>query len=225
MQATQKVLVVGATGGSGRAAVEELLRQGHQVTAFSRSADTLAGLSDRLNIVNGDASDPDDLDRVMPGHDAVVVTLGITENPLRVRFFGPARTPLNIRSTGTRNVVAAMRKHGVRRLIAQTSYGVGETRGNLRLIDRLFFTLLLQPQIADTEVQEAEVRRSGVDWVLAQPVHLTDADAAEAPFASEDGRVREWKITRKSVARFLAEAVATGRYVGQSIALSGGGAS
>ena len=64
---TMNILVVGATGGSGRATVEELLSAGHHVTAFSRHADTLAGLSDRLHTVNGDATDPDDIDGVVPG--------------------------------------------------------------------------------------------------------------------------------------------------------------
>ncbi len=32
----------------------------------------------------------------------------------------------------------------------------------------------MKPQMDDTEVQEKLVRNSGVDWVLAQPVHLTD---------------------------------------------------
>ena len=159
----------------------------------------------------------------MAGHDAVIITLGITENPLRVRLFGAARTPLDVRSAGTRNVIAAMRKHGVRRLVVQSSYGVGETRGSLRWVERLFFGLLLKPQIADTEVQELEVRESGVDWVLAQPVHLTDDESDEMPFASADGQVREWKISRKGVARFLALAAQAPEYVGQSVALSGAG--
>ena len=50
---TMNILVVGATGGSGHATVEELLNAGHRVTAFSRHADKLAGLSDRLHTVNG----------------------------------------------------------------------------------------------------------------------------------------------------------------------------
>ena len=91
-------------------------------------------------------------------------------------------------------MIAAMRKHGVRRLVVQSSYGVGETRRSLRWVERMFFSLLLKPQIADTEVQELEVRESGVDWVLAQPVHLTDDESEEMPFASTDGQVREWKI-------------------------------
>jgi len=223
MEESQKVLVVGATGGTGRATIDALLKRGHRVTAFSRHAESLENSSDRLTLLNGDATNPDDVDRAVAGHDAVIITLGITENPLRVRLFGAARTPLDVRSAGTRNVIAAMRKQGVRRLVVQSSYGVGETRSSLRWVDGLFFSLLLKPQIADTEVQELEVRDSGVDWVLAQPVHLTDDDSDDMPFASADGEVREWKISRKGVGRFLALAAQVPEYVGQSVALSGAG--
>ena len=71
-----KVLVVGASGGSGRAATEALLAAGHEVTAFARHADRLAARSDRLRLVNGDAMNPWDVDAAVRGQDAVVVTLG-----------------------------------------------------------------------------------------------------------------------------------------------------
>ncbi|HVK78101.1 MAG TPA: NAD(P)H-binding protein, partial [Kofleriaceae bacterium] len=167
-----KVLVIGSTGGSGRAAVAHLLTEGHEVTAFARRADPTLAPHARLSVVTGDALDPADVDRAVAGQDAVVVTLGITENPLRVRLRGPARTALDVRSAGTRNVIAAMRRHGVRKLVVQTSYGVGDTRDRLGLVNRLFFALLLKPQIADTEIQNQEVADSGLDWVLVQPVHL-----------------------------------------------------
>ena len=217
---TMNVLVVGATGGSGRAAVEELLNAGHRVTAFSRHADTLEGLSDRLHTVNGDATDPDDVDGVVPGHDAVVVTLGITENPLRVRLFGAAKTPTDVRSAGTRNVIAAMRRHGVRRLAVQSSFGVGNTRGRLRWVDRLFFTLLLRPQIEDTEMQEQAVRESQLEWVIAQPVHLTNDASATPAFASPQGHTRTWSVSRRQVARFLRQVVEERAYLDHAVALS-----
>ncbi|MGB5284528.1 MAG: NAD(P)-binding oxidoreductase [Polyangiales bacterium] len=225
MEKAQNVLVVGATGGTGRATVEALLKRGHRVTAFSRHAESLEIDSDRVTLLNGDATRPDDVEQAVAGQDAVIVTLGITENPMRVRLFGAARTPDDVRSSGTRNVIAAMRKHGVRRLVVQSSYGVGETRGSLRWIERLFFGLLLKPQIADTEVQELVVRESGVDWVLAQPVHLTDDDSDAMPFASAEGEVRDWKISRKDVGRFLAHAAQGAEFVGRSVALSGAGVS
>lgn len=221
MNEARKVLVVGATGGSGRAAVERLLNAGYFVTAFSRHAHELANVSDRITTIDGDATDAADVDRAMSGQDAVIVTLGIAENPLRVRLFGAARTPQDVRSAGTQNVIAAMRKHGVRRLVVLSSFGVGKTRGRLRWLERLFFSLLLKPQIADTEAQESAVRGSDVEWVLAQPVHLTDGEDSAMPFASPEGQVRQWKVSRKRVARFLVQAVRSSDYLGHSVALSG----
>ncbi|MBW2189387.1 MAG: hypothetical protein JRG93_07325 [Deltaproteobacteria bacterium] len=61
--------------------------------------------------------------------------------------------------------------------------------------------------------------------MLAQPVHLPDDDSDDMPFVSPDGHVREWKISRKGVGRFLALAAQTPEYVGQSVALSGAGVS
>jgi nucleoside-diphosphate-sugar epimerase len=217
-----KVLVVGASGGSGRAATEALLAAGHEVTAFARHADGLRLASDRLKRVNGDAMNPADVEAAVRGQDAVVVTLGISENPVRVRFLGPAHTPLHVRSVGTRNVISAMRKHGLRRLVVQTSYGVGGTRDRLRFADRLFFQLLLKPQIADTEIQDREVSESGLDWVIAQPVHLTDCQKDEEPVLSTAGETARMKVSRKSVGRFLARAVVDPAFVRKSVALSGG---
>lgn len=212
-----KVLVIGATGGSGRAAVEELRCAGHDVTAFARRPEELSGM---VRVAKGDATNANDVERAVAGHDAVVVTLGIRENALMVRLRGSKGTPLDVRSAGTRNVVAAMRKHGVRKLVVQTSFGVGETRDRLPLRYRLMFGLLLRDQIADTERQEQLVRESGLDWVLVQPVSLTDVEDEGPAFASPAGEVHRMFVSRRRVGRFLAEAAASPRYVGASVALS-----
>lgn len=217
---TLRVLVVGATGGSGRAAVRALLARGHEVTAFSRHADQLPA-APRLERVSGDATNPADVDAVVHGKDAVIVTLGITENPLRVRLLGPKRTPMAVRSEGTRVVVDAMRRHGVKRLIVQSSYGIGETRSKLRFIDRVFFELLLKPQMHDTERQEQIVRESALDWVIAQPVHLSDKTDDTDPLLSTEGKARRFGVTRDQVGRSLASWVDDAAFVGQSVAVSG----
>lgn len=220
-----KVAVIGSTGGSGRAAVEALLATGHLVTAFSRRPETIELRHPRLRFVSGDALDPGAIAAAVTGQDAVVVALGITENFIRVRLFGPARTPIDVRSRGTANVIAAMREHGVRRLVVLSSYGVGETRDRLRFVDRMFFELLLKPQIADSEVQNDLVASSDLDWVLAQPVHLTNAVDDAMPYVSASGETGKMSISRKSVARFLAAAVESPTYVGRSVALSTSAAS
>lgn len=212
------VLVVGATGGSGRAAVDALVSRGHTVTALSRHASTLTG--SQVRGVDGDATDPATVDALVAGHDAVVVTLGISEDPVRVRLRGPAATPLDVRSRGTRLVVESMRRHGVRRLVVQTSYGVGATRPLLPLATRVVFALLLAPQIADTGRQAALLPASGLDWVEVQPVNLVDVDLPGEAFASATGKQRGLKVSRAQVGRFLADAVETDAWVGRSVALS-----
>ena len=56
-----KVLVVGATGGTGRATVAALVAEGHEVTALARSASSLTGPG--VCGVDGDATDPAVVDR------------------------------------------------------------------------------------------------------------------------------------------------------------------
>jgi hypothetical protein len=138
-----------------------------------------------------------------------------------VRCLGPRRTPIDVRSRGTRNVIAAMAEHSVRRLVVLGSYGTGATRARLRFSDRLVFALLLKPQIEDTERQREAVLQSSLDWVLALPVHLTDANDDEMPFTSPRGDVGRNQISRRSVARFLAHAAVSPAFVGEQVALSG----
>lgn len=216
-----KVLVVGATGGSGRATVEELLAGGHDVTAFSRHADELPIRSAHVRRLVGDAMDPDSIEGAVAGQDAVVVALGVHDNPLAVRLLRRTATPVNVCSEGTKNVVAAMQRHGIRRLVVLSAYGVGETRRQLPLPWRLAYRLLLAEQIADKEKQERFVRDSGLDWVIAQPVRLTDREAHGAPYASTAGRVRRGSIPRADVARFLADAITGDAWLGRSVTLSG----
>ncbi|MDF1660723.1 MAG: SDR family oxidoreductase [Planctomycetota bacterium] len=218
-----RVLVVGATGGTGRATVEALLSAGHIVTAFSRRASKLCATmnSSRLSIFDGDVMKLRDVEEASKDQDVAIVTLGIQENPLKVRLFGSTRTPMNVRSEGTRNVIEALRKHGSGRVIVQSSYGVGESRDQLGLIDRLFFTLLLKPQIADTEIQESIVKSSDIDWVLVQPVHLTDSEEMNPPFESTRGQTRRMSVARKRVARFLTESIQRNDLNRSTVALSG----
>lgn len=161
-----------------------------------------------------------DCDAAVAGQDAVVVALGIRESAVRVRLFGPSSTAREVRSVGTRHIVEAMHRHGVTKLVVQTSFGVGTTRAQLPLKWRAIFAALLKPQIEDTEVQEQLVRASGLAWVVAQPVALTNEGDDAEPFISTEGAVRSMAVSRRRVATFLADAVESGMYDQQVVALS-----
>jgi nucleoside-diphosphate-sugar epimerase len=214
-----KVLVVGASRGSGAAAVRELVKAGHLVTAFARSASEVD--SDSVRSAAGDVMDPHAVGKVMVDQDAVVVALGISDNPIAVRLLRRASTPLDVRSQGTANVVEAMRASGVRRLVVQSTYGIGETYARLPLSLKAFFTLVIRPQVADHVRQEELVRTSGLDWTLVRPVVLHD-DATDAPAKLDlnDG-VESMRVSRTQLARVLAEAVDRPDWQGRTLSVSG----
>jgi hypothetical protein len=214
------ILIIGSTGASGRAVLSELLERGHQVTAFARTPSAITDTHERLRVVQGDVTNESDVARAVAGHDAVVVTLGIAENPILVRLRGASRTLTNVRSEGTANIVRAMEAAGVGRLVVQSTYGVGETRGMLPFKWRMIFSLLLKPQIADTERQEEIVRASNLQWSLVQPVGLTDDDQPEEIVVSTEGDMRTMAISRKTVAQHIADTLETDTYTKRSVAIS-----
>ena len=58
--------------------------------------------------------------------------------------FTAARRPTTVFSQGTRNLIAALKAAGVRLLIVQSSFGVGDSRRDAGLLERVFYTLLLR---------------------------------------------------------------------------------
>ena len=214
------VLVVGASRGSGAAAVQELLKAGHLVTAFARSASGEPE-TDAVRRLAGDVMDADALAKAMVGQDAVVVALGISDSPVAVRLLRRANTRLDVRSQGTAKVIDAMRAAGIRRLVVQSTYGIGETYARLPLSLKAFFSLVIKPQVADHVRQEELVRGSGLDWTLVRPVVLHDG-AVDAP-AKVDlaDQVASMKVSRTQLAKVLAEAVGRDTWHEQTLSVSG----
>ena len=159
------LLIIGATGGTGRALVDQALEQGHTVTALVRNPAKVRVDHHNLTVIKGNVLDFDSVDKGVQGKDAVLSALG------HKRWF--IRT--TILSRGTENIVAAMEKHGVKRLVCETSLGVGNSRGRLGL----YYTLFVIPFITffyfmDKGRQEQIIRKSSLDWVIVRPGQLTN---------------------------------------------------
>ena len=159
-----RVIVFGATGSIGNLAVRELLKEGHQVTAFARKPKKLSFSDPKISLVAGNALDAKDVLDAVKDHDAVVITLGSGMSSRSI-----------IRSKGTKNVIRAMHAHSVRRLICQSTLGVGESWFNLNFWwKRVMFGVLLAPVFRDHELQEQLVEVSGLDWTIVRPADFTD---------------------------------------------------
>jgi putative NADH-flavin reductase len=201
-----KLLVFGATGGTGREIVAQALAQGHAVTALVRDPAKLGISHEQLAVVQGDVLDAASVEHAMPGHDAVLCAIG-------------AGTRGGLRSEGTRNIVRAMEKAGVRRLVCQTSLGYGDSREALNA-SPLYFKYIVVPFIlrkafADHARQEEHIKRSGLDWIIVRPGNLTDGARTGVyrhGFAATD-RTIEVQASRADVADFMLKQLADDTYL------------
>ncbi|MFW5655803.1 MAG: NAD(P)-dependent oxidoreductase, partial [Roseicyclus sp.] len=170
-----KVLVLGATGGSGRAIVARLLGAGHDVTAFVRDPARMDA-APGLRIVAGDATVAGDVARAVPGQGAIVISLGQRPEPF-AWLPGRGRAPAHLCETGTRHVLDAIPPGASPRLVVVSAYGVGDTRDTAPWYVRLYLRLFLGALMDDKERQEALLKARDLDYLLVQPVALTDGPA------------------------------------------------
>ncbi|MFT3766392.1 MAG: SDR family oxidoreductase [Minicystis sp.] len=194
-----KILVLGATGGTGRLIVSRALALGHDVSALVRSPDKARDLKG-AQLIAGDARDEAALRRALHGRDAVISALGTPASPFR---------EVMLLSTATRALVSAMKAEHVSRLVCITGIGAGDSAGHGGfLFDNLIFPLLLRKVYADKDRQEAIVRDSGLDWVLVRPSVLNDKPGSNDVRALEDlSGFHGGTISREDVARFVVDQV------------------
>ena len=203
-----KVLVIGATGGTGRHAVRWLLERGHDVTAWARSPASLTEKSDRLRILAGEARDAESIDRAVAGQDAVLVA------------FGPRSLKKDdVQEVLMRHVLAAMKRHGVRRVVNLSAWGVNN---DLAVTSSLFFKYFFRPVFLrhvwiDKERAEAMLAASGLDYVNVQPGRLLDTPAQGGVKASIDGRGLEPKMSREDLAAFMVDQLEGDQWLGKSV--------
>jgi uncharacterized protein YbjT (DUF2867 family) len=206
------LLIVGATGGTGRELVAQALERGHRVTALARRVPAAAP-REGLVWMAGNVLDPSALDRCMPGQDAVLSALG------HKRWLGPT----SILSDGTRNLIVAMERHGVRRLICETALGISDAWWQLGL----YYTLFVRPIILpfyfwDKVRQEAVVKASSVDWTIVRPGALTSRPGRGR--YRQGPRVGHWlwtvRIARADVAAFMLDQLTDPRSVGATIGIA-----
>jgi putative NADH-flavin reductase len=194
-----KLVVLGATGGTGLEIVRQAIERGHSVTAFVRSPDKLKSFEDRITVKQGDLLNRAELERVIEGHDAVL------------SGFGPrvpvSKADANLLHQFAVALTSAMRHGGVRRVVVESVAFLFKDSivPPAYLLGRLFFPGI----VADATAMERVVGETGLDWTIVRPPELRDK-----PYTGKY-RVREghlprfgFTISRADVADFMIRTVA-----------------
>ena len=200
-----RVLILGASGATGREVVRQALAQELLVTAFVRDPARLTVDGPTLRVVQGDVGDYAAVAGAVEGQDAVISTLGVSQ-PLHA-------DPVVIQ--GIRHTLGAMEAHAVSRLVYLSFIGVRESRASAGPLIRYVARFPLRHEIADHEAKEGLIRASRCDWTIVRAPKLSSGQPT--------GRYREGEdivsnsffpvMSRGDVANFLVRQLADDIYV------------
>ncbi|WP_322919246.1 NAD(P)-dependent oxidoreductase [Nocardioides renjunii] len=202
-----RIVVLGATGRTGRPLVEELLRRGHTVVALVRDPVRLGDVAQRVDVVRGDSRSAADLDRLVTGADAVVSALG------------PTVKEASLHTDTATALVGAMQRAGVRRFVGVSGAGIdvpGDQKSlSARMISKAIQTFagdVIKDKPAEYEVYAA----SNLDWTLVRTPRLVDGAATGRLEHFAHRSTRSTQVVRADLAAFVADVIDQGSYVRQA---------
>lgn len=156
-----RIVVFGAGGRAGRAAVAEARRRGHEVTAVVRDPDRHAGLAaDGVRLVAGDVTDPESVAGAAAKHDAAVC--GVYDAAAPAEVFYPA---------AARALLDGLGRAGVSRLLVVGLASLLETRAGVAVMDTPGYPQEYRSFYLAHEAGMRVLRASGagVDWLVVSP--------------------------------------------------------
>jgi uncharacterized protein YbjT (DUF2867 family) len=201
MPTGERVLVIGATQGTGEHIVRLLLRDGYGVRVLARNeGKARARFGDRVEVVVGDVTKPDTLSAAFPAVDHVILTVGVTQRPASEALVKPTVYD------GTLHVLAAATDAGLGGRFMYMS-ALGTTRWSLLAF---LLNLIKGNTLHWRQRVEEEIRRSGVDHTIVHAGILTDAPAGrKAIRIGQDELPMSWRyrISREDVAEVFVQAL------------------
>jgi uncharacterized protein YbjT (DUF2867 family) len=189
-----KIVVLGATGATGKLVVEQALAAGHEVTALVRSPQKVTTQHPSLTVIAGQATSPSDVTDAILGADAVISVLGAAKG--------------TVMTDATVAMVAAAREHSVPRIVMLSSFAAARDR--LTPVTKGLTGLTMKAMLKDKATAEQILRASDLNWTILYAARLTNGPATgSATLVPYGTRVSmSQKISRADVASWLLAAAA-----------------
>ncbi|HEY9000314.1 MAG TPA: NAD(P)H-binding protein [Mucilaginibacter sp.] len=214
------ILILGATGRTGRILLSEALNRGHKVTVLISHKGALRIKPELVDVYEGTPLNKFTLTDAMKGCDAVLSALNIS----RVSDFPWAklRTSKDFLSASMGHILEASRENKVKRIIITTAWGVAETRKDIPFWFRwLIKNSNIRYPYYDHEKQEQLLQSSNMDWTIVRPVGLTDSGRNREVKVTLDNRPKpSFTISRRNVALFMLDVLEKNLYKRQCPVIS-----
>lgn len=207
-----KVLVLGATGRTGRLIVEEALNQGYDINVLMRDKNKMPFNPKSVKVFQGTPSRRSDLAAAMEGCEVIISALGIaraSDAP-----WSKLISPKKFISESMKNVIAEADQQNLKRLITISAWGAGETKKDIPFWLRWLINYTnLGPVYAEHDSQEKLLANSNLNWTAVRPVALNDSKKIKTLKVSFNNLPKPGLfISRQSVAKFTVDIVKSDKH-------------
>jgi putative NADH-flavin reductase len=205
-----KLLVFGASGGTGRHIVAQALARGIEVAAFVRRGNSLEQ-QPGLEIIEGNVADGAAVATAIAHRDVVISALGVSK---------PLKPDPAVRA-GVDHIVRAMEAGATRRLIYLSFIGVAASRKSAGPLLRYVARFPLRHEIADHEQKEARIQASALQWTIVRAPKLTDGPLTGAYRVGEAIAATNFfpRLSRADVAAFMVKEAVTPHFTQAAVLL------
>jgi putative NADH-flavin reductase len=212
-----KILLLGATGRTGKCIIEEALKRGHKISAIARNPDKLKGYE--IDITQGTPYEYETVEKAIDGCEAVINTLNVSrksDNP-----WSPLAAPKDMISKSASNVIQAMGKKGIKRFIALSTIGAGRSWKATPLILKVVVSISnLKHAFLDHGRQEEILENSSVDYTVCRAPMLTEKPNNTGAIAVKEGeKPSTMYLSRYSAAEFFIRIIENNEHIRETIGL------
>ena len=208
-----KIVVFGASGGTGKQLVEQALVAGYEVVVYVRNPSKLNVSHEHLTVIQGELSDAALIETAVKGTNAVLSALGPRG--------GSKNKPL---TQGMRNIIAAMKNQGVRRLIMTSTLSAKDSKDKPDFRTKAMVNLVKTTMHAAYEdiVSVAEtVRASDLEWTIVRLAILNNKPKSGKVKVGYVGTGEVGtQISRADIADFMLKQIEDTKYLREAPAIS-----
>ena len=207
-----KILIIGATGRTGRLIVEEALKQGYDLNVLVRDKNKMPFNSKSIKVYQGTSTSRTDLAAAMQGCDLIISALGIaraSDAP-----WSKLITPPKFITESMKNLIAEADQQNLKHFITVSAWGAGETKKEIPFwLKWLINYTNLRSVYAEHESQEKLLAASDLMWTAVRPVALNDSKKKKTLKVSFNNSPKpSLQIRRQSVAKFVVDIVKSDKY-------------
>jgi putative NADH-flavin reductase len=215
-----KVLLLGATGRTGRLILDTLLEDQYSVRILVREKSKVRHQSDRLETMVGNTVSAIDLAEAATGCGAIITALNIS----RTSDFpwSKLRTPVRFLSDTMLTILQTAAQLNINRVIVCSAWGVHETRKDVPWWFRwLIDHSNIGPAYTDHENQENLLVSSNLNYTIIRPVALTNLRTTAPLIVTKNNQPKpNLIISRRAVARFIADQLSDEQYHKSTVTIS-----